>query len=304
MREIFHILPSVIRDYLEGHPAEDRANMEEIRLRIGRPVEIVGLRGKKKSHPPIFTEKDASQMMSLLSQHSLYRLEEELKRGYITIPGGHRVGIAGRVVMDKGHVKGLREIGSYNIRIAKEKQGVSDDYIHELYRKNHWTNTLIIGPPKTGKTTLLRDLARQISLGIPQKGIPAKNVAIVDERSEIAGCIHGIPQHDFGVKIDVLDACPKAEGMMMMIRSMSPDVLVVDEIGREEDGRAMMEAIYAGVTVISTVHGTTLENVKKRPTIRALLEESAFETVIEISAVGKKGVFKYLDITRPGLISR
>lgn len=294
MKDIFHVLPMAMKEFIKKIPENDKANMEEIRLRIGRPMEIVGLKQPTRSVAPVFTEKDASQMISLLSQHSLYRLEEELRRGYITIPGGHRVGIAGRVVIEKGQVKGLREIGSYNIRIAKEKRGVSEVYVKDLYRNGYWTNTLIIGPPKTGKTTLLRDLARQISLGIPQKGILAKNVAIVDERSEIAGCIHGVPQHDFGTKVDVLDACPKAEGMMMMIRSMSPDVLVVDEIGREEDGIAMMEAVYAGVSVISTVHGTTLENIKKRPTIKKLLEESAFETIIEVSDVGKKGVCKYL----------
>ncbi|WP_416149547.1 stage III sporulation protein AA [Salipaludibacillus sp. HK11] len=293
MDEVLRIIPKSIREYLEIDVKQQTVNIEEIRLRVGKPVEIVRTKSDidrqiKTTKPPIFTDKEASMMMASISQHSMYRLEEELRRGYITIAGGHRVGIAGRVVVEKGEVKGLREIGSFNIRIAKEKKGVSDPYLMDVCKNGIWMNTLIVGPPKTGKTTLLRDLARQISQGIPRKNIPARNVAIIDERSEIAGCVNGIPQHQFGMKVDVLDACPKAEGMMMMIRSMSPDVLIVDEIGREDDAKALMEAVYAGVSVISTVHGSSLMEVKQRPTIKKLFDQGAFETVIELTAVGRR----------------
>ncbi|PYZ94344.1 stage III sporulation protein AA [Salipaludibacillus keqinensis] len=297
MDEILRIVPKSIREFVERDCINETTSIEEIRLRVGRPVEIVRTGRNqlaKRIQPPVFSKNDASLMMGLLSQHSLYRLEEELRRGYITIAGGHRVGIAGRVVVEHGEVKGLREIGSFNIRVAKEKKGVCAPYIKEIYKNGKWLNTLIVGPPKTGKTTLLRDVARHISEGVLEKNIAAQNVAIVDERSEIAGCIHGVPQHQFGMKVDVLDACPKAEGMMMMIRSMSPDVLVVDEIGREDDGKALMEAVYAGVAVIATVHGTSLSEVKQRPMIRQLIDHCAFHLVIELTEVAKKGKCKNL----------
>ncbi|UTR14477.1 stage III sporulation protein AA [Salipaludibacillus sp. LMS25] len=290
MEEVIRIVPKSVKNFLKAYTEKDWQLIEEIRLRTGKNIEVIRTDGLPSSEPsPLFSEQDAAMMLSLLSQHSLYRLEEELRRGYITISGGHRVGIAGRVVVEAGKVKGLREIGSFNIRIAKEKVGVSEPYINAIFKQNKWLNTLIIGPPKTGKTTLLRDLARQISQGIERKGIKARNVAIIDERSEIAGCIRGVPQHHFGCKIDVLDACPKAEGMMMMIRSMSPDVLIVDEIGREEDVHAVMEAVYAGVTVISTVHGTSVRDVVKRPTFKQLITHEAFHSAIELTHVGKIG---------------
>lgn len=139
---------------------------------------------------------------------------------------------------------------------------------------------MIIGPPQTGKTTLLRDIARIISTGNDALGLSASKVGIVDERSEIAGCVKGIPQLTFGNRIDVLDACPKAEGMMMMIRSMSPDVLVVDEIGREEDALAIMEAVNAGIKLIMTTHGSSLLEIRKRPSLKKFLNSGFFSGLL------------------------
>ena len=282
VQRIFAYLPKTIKDHLQQVSSYFPLNdIEEIRFRIGRPIEITANR-KTVFLPYSLSREEAEQIMEKLSNHSFYTLDEELRRGYITINGGHRVGLAGRVILDSGKVKGIREVSSFNIRIAREKIGVAEKYIHYLF-DSAWHHTMIIGPPQSGKTTFLRDLARIISTGVKQHNIPPYKVGIVDERSEIAGSVNGVPQLTFGPRIDVLDACPKAEGMMMMIRSMSPDVLVVDEIGRKEDTEAILEAVHAGVRLMMTTHGESLEEIKQRPSLQPIVRQEIFTRFIELS---------------------
>jgi stage III sporulation protein AA len=285
MKEILEILPDSITKELSSLPEAVLQSIEEIRIRTNQPVELVAKNGPQLL-TYVSTIKDASMIIGRLSNYSMYTLEEELKKGYVTLQGGHRVGLAGRVVVDAGAVKGLRDISSFNIRIARQKLGISEKYVNELFA-DKWLNTLIIGPPQTGKTTLLRDIARLISSGT--KTIPARKVGIIDERSEIAGCVAGIPQHTFGVRLDVLDACPKAEGLMMMIRSMSPDVIIVDEIGRAEDSKAILEAIHAGVAVIVSAHGFSLSDLMKRPSLESLWKNRVFDRFVELTRKGGPG---------------
>jgi stage III sporulation protein AA len=301
MKPFLAMLPTPIRTILATLPPAVRENLEEIRLRQNQPLEIrygqhssyvtpTGQLTANARQGWVFTEENAVKLLSQLSQHSLYALEEELKRGYITVVGGHRIGIAGKVVLDHGEVKGIRDVTSFNIRIAREKKGVAQKVLPYLFEDGRVQNTLIVSPPQCGKTTLLRDIARSLSYG--SEWSSSRKVAIVDERSELAGCLNGVPQRDVGPRTDVLDACPKAVGMMMMIRSMSPDVLVVDEIGRAEDGEAIWEAIHAGVAVISTAHGVDVSEVAQRPTLGKLIQYGAFSRYIVLSRANGVGTIQ------------
>lgn len=282
MKEVIDILPKGIQAVLQR---ESMLEVEEIRIRIERPLECI-IRGIPRFYQYTITAEDAVYLLNKLSQYSLYTMEEELRRGYVTLRGGHRVGLAGKVITERGAVKMIRDVTSFNIRIGRQKIGIAEPLVPYLYSKR-WFNTVIIGPPQTGKTTLLRDFARVMSVGADR--IPASKVGVVDERSEIAGCVKGVPQYEFGARIDVLDACPKAEGMMMLIRSMSPDVLIVDEIGRPEDSEAIMEAVNAGVQLFMTVHGYEYNDLLKRPSLRPLVELGVFERFIELSRLKGPG---------------
>ncbi|MFV9510802.1 stage III sporulation protein AA [Tepidibacillus sp. LV47] len=294
-KEILAIFPNPIRQLIQTLESSVAKEIEEIRLRENRPLEISYLnqfaflspKGKmtlKEQEAYIVTHEDMVKMLNLISNHSIYRLDEELKRGYITVSGGHRVGISGKVILEHGEVKTIKDISSFNVRIAKQKIGVADKVIpYLLLDREKVHNTLIISPPQCGKTTILRDIARQLSSGIKSLGFSSKKVGIVDERSEIAGCVFGVPQNDVGPRTDVLDACPKAEGMMMMIRSMSPEILIVDEIGRNEDAVAIFEARNAGVSVIATAHGSNIADIAKRPSISSLIQQRAFTRYVILS---------------------
>ncbi|RIU96063.1 stage III sporulation protein AA [Oceanobacillus picturae] len=277
MKEIIRLFPEGLQAPLQKHIAGRWNELQEIRCRLNKQLEIILNTRNEWDTAITLTKQDFTYMVNQLSEFSLYRMEDELREGYITIEGGHRIGIAGKVNTMQGAVKAIQHITFLNIRVAKERIGCADKIMPSLYHQDY-LNTLFVGPPQTGKTTLLRDTARQIASG--WKNISARKVGIVDERSEIAGSIKGVPQHNIGPRADVMDACPKAEGMMMMIRSMSPEVLVVDEIGSKKDVQALLEAINAGVIIISSIHGKSLEELKKRPSLYNLFEQHVFQRFI------------------------
>ncbi len=265
--------------------------LEEIRLREGRALHLVlsgrdtfvtpdGLLTADPSTAEILAHDEISRTFQRIAQGSVYAWEDEVRSGFITVEGGHRVGLCGRAVTEDGRIRTLKQIAGLNIRIAREVRGAADHLLPRLLHEGRLCSTLLISPPQAGKTTILRDLVRQISTGVPPLNLWGMKVGLVDERSEVAGCLRGVPQRDLGPRTDVLDGCPKAEGMMLLIRALSPAVVAVDEIGRPADADAVMEALHAGVVVLATAHGHGLGDISRRPALAALLQAGAFQRAV------------------------
>lgn len=284
-REVLPVLPPHLEELISKLPGHILDRLEEIRLRRDRPL-VLGAGGRdfflrRDGQPDTRPDgayraagEDLDKVIHNISGASVYALEEELRNGYVTLPGGHRVGLTGRAVLENGRVKTLKYLSGLNIRIGREIKGVAAPLMPRLLDMPAGTlhHTVIFSPPRCGKTTLLRDLVRLASDGVPQLQYPGRTVGLVDERSEIAGCYRGVPQMDVGVRTDVLDGCPKAQGMMMLLRSMSPDIIVSDEIGRMEDVTALEEVFNAGVRIVVTIHASSLRELANRPALQFLLQ--------------------------------
>ena len=283
-------LPKQIKKFLLNNGTE--LNMiQEIKIRIGKPLMILCNDGEiivreSTSNVYIVTEADIREMMEYISNYSLYAYEEEMRQGFITIEGGHRIGLCGQTITEQGQIKNLKYISSINVRVSHEVRGCAERIIPYLIDKEHICHTLIVSPPRCGKTTLLRDLIRLVSDGNPY--IKGQTVGVVDERSEIGGCYKGVPQNQLGMRTDILDGCPKAEGMLMLIRSMDPQVIAVDEIGTQEDVHAIDYAMHCGCKMIATVHGKSLDEIRDKPVLGTLIKEKKFERYVVLG--NQKGV--------------
>lgn len=274
-REILSRLPADICHELSSMPDYLVKEIEEIRLICGQRVRVQHGKSERWLSRTISRE-DLQHTLSRLIRFSYYAYEEDLAKGFVTIVGGHRVGICGKTVIKEGKPTLIREISSMNIRFAKEIKGCASSLIPVLIKDNTVANTLVVSPPGCGKTTLLRDIARCLSM----RNI---KVAVCDERSEIAGMYESRPSFDLGPRTDVLDGCDKFYGIPMLVRSMSPQVIITDEIGKTGDSQAVELCCNAGVSLITSIHGTGREDVL-RSAIGELVEQGAFTNIIYLSA--------------------
>lgn len=295
--------PEPIRRALAAMGRDAQEGTDEIRLRCGRPLMIgkgtedfyLFADGRLQKTPEgalTVSAETIERVFAAACQYSVYAYEEEMRQGFITLKGGYRLGLSGKVTARNGKICALSHCTGLCVRIMREVKGCADRILPLVQAGETVYSTLIISPPMMGKTTLLRDLVRQISNG--GQDAAGKRVCLVDERAELAGCVAGVPQLDVGLRTDVLDGCPKAAGMMMALRSLSPQVLATDELGGEEDAEAVMEAAFAGVKVLATVHGQDENDLMQRRGMRRLIQEQVFDRYL-ILGKAPGHVIKQLD---------
>lgn len=285
-----------LKHMLTGVPNSAKQSAFEVRLRVGKPVmltcaarswfvddnsQLINLPKK----PYIVTPADIADCVVSMCAHSVHTHQEEMRNGYISLRGGHRAGICGTAVMDGRGILSVREITSVNLRIAREIAGAADELIEKIFLEK-LCGLLIVGIPSSGKTTILRDLVRQLASGRTGQFL---KVAVVDERCELGAVYDGVPQNDLGYCSDILSGYPKAEGIMTAVRTLSPNVIVCDEIGGAEEVGGILDSINSGVKVIATAHAASIHEVMRRPQIRRLLESGAFEKIARLGGSHKPG---------------
>ena len=285
--ELLEYMPEHLKKILQAAFDAAAPQIEELRYRVNRPfilrtaggncaVKADGSLAESVLGAYEVTESDIRRIFQAVCDNSVYAYLDEIRQGFITVRGGHRVGFAGRAVTSNGRVENFREISSLNIRVAREVPGAADGVMGYIFGETGVVSTLVVAPPLAGKTTMLRDIARQVS----DSGM---RVGITDDRGEIAAMYHGVPQNDVGLQTDVLDSAPKAEAVIMLLRSMAPDVIVSDEIATAADAEALAQAFGTGVSVIASAHGGSFEEVMGRDILRPLFGTGGFRQVLLLS---------------------
>ena len=275
LQTILRVLPREIASKL------DQERIEEIRIRANRNM-IFKYIDKEEVLDFVPSQREILSILQVFCDNSIYSYQSQICNGFITLLGGHRVGITGNIAMKDGAINNINYVSSLNIRIAKEILGASDEVLTEILENREINNTLIVSSPGCGKTTILRDLVRNISnVGF--------TVSLIDERGEVASMYKGIPQNDVGLRTDVLDNVTKSLGMKIAVRTMAPEVIATDEIGTKEDIDAINYGICSGVKGIFTAHGSSLEEIKLNKNLNELYEEKIFKKIIFLE---KKGIIK------------
>lgn len=277
------VLPGPLRAGLRTLGVDRLEELEELRLRRGFPLTALLSEGEAETDGPPVGEEELRQALENATQSSAHTALDKVCQGFVTLRGGHRVGLCGTVVKKDGRIVTLRELSSLSVRVARPVRGLAGPVLPQLLENGRFLNTLILAPPGAGKTTLLRDLVRALSDG---EGCPPHRVAVADERGEIAALWRGEPQLYIGRHTDVLDGCAKAEGLSILIRGMNPQVAAVDELACLEDVRVVAEASGCGVALVATAHGTGRDDLARRPALRELLGLGVFRRLVEVERRG------------------
>lgn len=279
------LLPARWQQAARRVPDYRKAQAEEFRLRAGRPMTLVTTEGELFVSDELprqsVTQSDLEQLCDTVTGYSRYAASESMGKGYLVGRGGFRVGLCGTVVLRDGVGVNLRDISSASVRISRQAAGLCRDMTQLLPEGESFQSTLIAAPPGAGKTTLLREMVAALSNGSEERA-PLR-VGIVDERGELAGMYRGVPQLDVGFHTDVLDGCPKALGIPMLMRSANPQVIAVDEITAEEDLAAMAAAANCGVALLATIHALDGEELRRKPLYPVLAASQVFRRLITIS---------------------
>lgn len=285
MDKVWELLPETLRKRIEELPAEERVRIEEVRLRQGRPMSVSLPTGERFLDGGSVDSETLDRVLERASRFSVHTVLEQIKNGFVAVRGGHRLGLCGTGVVENGQLVNLRAVSSLSLRQARELKGIAASSVPALFERGRLRNTLILAPPGQGKTTLLRDLIRAISQG---EGCPPQRVGLADERGEVASVWEGRPMLDVGPRTDVMDGCPKSVGMLSLVRGMSPQVLAVDEITREADAKALLQAVGCGVSLLATAHGDSIEDLERRHIYQKLTRERIFERFILIRGAGRE----------------
>ncbi len=279
------VLPQEIRLRALRLPERLRGTAEEFRLRVGKQATVLLPDGEAALGVTV-TRRDLDALLDAATGASAHSSRESIRQGFVTAAGGFRVGLCGTAIVENGHVSGFRNFSSAAVRISREIPGVSDGIMEQVAPGGEFSSTLIISPPGFGKTTVLRDMVRALSDNFGCR------VALADERGEVAAAVNGQPGMNVGLHTDVLDGCPKAEAVMMLLRGMNPQIIALDEITSPEDVTAIETAANCGAALLATAHGRDVTDIGKRPVYRRLLELGVFRSAVKISRDGGKRIYE------------